>query len=363
MMIFDKNAKRIRELLKKDPEKYSIRIKELQSHKDWYVQIYSNDRKLHAFKCPPEYQSELGAKKYEAVMISGQERGESIITSKNHISDLCDFYLEDKLRKAKRLNKFGGYNSSKTICKHIKDQIGNFTFQSCLKNPTLLQYHINNLSKNYSKWQSKTIWNYYKILKAIFNFWIEKKLLTVRNPMDAVDEPPPDTNIIDYVPTQEDYERIIATALTESIDINAIRLIGAARYSGLRINEILNWKVEDIVLNPSEGIPYFWANISKQRSRTRKAIPMVRQLYDILKDQIGLKTEGSIWPWKNPPYKLLRIKGISLYKIAGVDVPRPFHDFRKTVKMGLKRSGMSKEITKGMQGCGRRFENVPKPAV
>jgi integrase len=174
--------------------------------------------------------------------------------------------------------------------------------------------------------------------------------------MNGVDIPDPDVCVMDYVPTQRDYEAIIKTAYDYRCSKDLINLIGACRYSGLRINEILKWRIEDIVLCPDDSsIPYFWADISKQKRKTRIAVPMVAQLARILRDQISGYKEGYVFPWRNPPYKLFQIamedgSVESLYDLAKVNVPRPFHDFRKTFKMDLKRSGYSKEVTKSMMG-------------
>ena len=178
----------------------------------------------------------------------------------------------------------------------------------------------------------------------------------VKNPMDAVDSPDPQTQVMDYVPTQRDYESIIFAAMTEGLPQAAIHLIGAVRYSGLRINEVLGWQVCDVILYPDDNsTPYFFTSISKQGRKCRVAIPMRKELWEILKAQIGERTGGPVWPWRCAPYFLFEIKQEDgtikrLYDIADVKVPRPFHDFRKTFKMEMKRMGLPTEVTKSMQG-------------
>lgn len=47
--------------------------------------------------------------------------------------------------------------------------------------------------------------------------------------------------------------------------------------------------------------------------------------------------------------KPAKFKG-NLYEVAGVKVPRPFHDFRKTVKLELKRKSVDAKKTREYQG-------------
>jgi integrase len=356
-MIFDKNEKRIREL-SKDPAKNPERISELQSRgSEWWVQYRDENNVIRAEKCPPEYQdSRESAKAYERKILVSLDDGSYVskdlrVTT---ISDLCDYYLDRKRKKAERTGNKGGLNAAETLCKAIKRHLGHFTFDAMRKRPQVLIELFDDFPEKH--WSPKYIWNYYKALHAILNLWIKKNLLVVRNPLDAVDCPDPDVRIIDYVPSQRDYETIIITALTEGLPQSGINLIGAVRYSGLRINEVLGWKIPDIVLYPDDNsTPYFFTSISKQCRKCRVAIPMRKELWEILKDQIADRTDGPIWPWKGAPYFLFEIQQGDgtikrLYDIAGVKVPRPFHDFRKTFKMEMKRMGLSQEVTKSMQG-------------
>jgi integrase len=355
-MIFDKSEKRARELELRDPVKYHEKILEYRKNPNWFIRYWVKGI-VHDERCPEQYQSASGAERYYKIVAGKTETGDHLIpvTRKTTISDMVDFFLVYRKKKSDRSGKSGGYPAAKSICGIIRVAIGGLTFDQCREDPMLLQDYIDDLPVNNPEWSPKYVWNIYKELKAVFSTWIKKKLLQVPNPMDAVEEPDPETRVMNYVPTPDDYERIIATGLIEGVRDDVLRLIGAVRYTGFRVGEVLHWRCEDCVLNPDdEGLPYLWVEISKQRRRTRVPRPIRSELVPILKDQIGPRSEGPVWSWRNPPYRLLdiyeladhngrngrperlKLKG-TLYQIAGVQVPRPFHDFRKTVKLELKR--------------------------
>lgn len=356
-MIFDKNEKRLREL-SKDPVRHGTRIADLRERgPEWWIQYRDKNKTIHAEKCPQEYrESRETAEAYERMVRVSLDQGTYIAKELrvSTISVLCDYYFSRKEKKAEKTGRKGGLCAAKTMCKAIKRHLGQHSFDAVRKQPQVLVDLFDDFPEKH--WAPKTIWNYYKVLKAVFNLWIKKNLLMVRNPLDAVDCPDPDTAIVDYVPTQRDYDAIIVAAMTEGLPQAGINLIGAVRYSGLRIGEVLGWLVPDIALCPDDNsTPYFFTNILKQGRRCRVAIPMRKELWTILKNQIGDRTGGPVWPWKWCPYFLFEIKQEDgtikrLYDIAGVKVPRPFHDFRKTFKMEMKRMGLSQEVTKSMQG-------------
>jgi len=308
-MIFDKNEKRARELELKDPVKNREKILDYRKNPNWFIRYWINGVP-HDERCPEQYQSASGAEKYYKVVAGKSETGEHLIPviRKTTISDMVDFFLIHRKKKTERSGKIGGYPSARTICGHIKESIGVYSFDQCREDPMLLQGYIDALPSENPDWSPKYIWNIYKELKAVFSTWIKKRLLQVPNPMDAVEEPDPDTQVMQYVPTHEDYEKIIAAGLIEGVRQDVLRLIGAVRYTGFRIGEILGWKCEDCVLTPDDGgLPYIWVEISKQRRKTRVPRPIRSELVSILKDQVNSRSEGPVWPWKTPPYKLLDI--------------------------------------------------------
>jgi integrase len=366
MAIFDKNQKRAKALLKAGgtPEK----IKHLFNTPDWFVRYYDKRGVCHEEKCPQVYQSRDGALKYYKVVSGKTVTGDHIIPKirKTTIRKMVVFFMWQYRKKVRRTGKLGGFSSAKCICKHIVKDLGSLTFDECRENPMVLQDRVDRLRKLHPTWSDKYLWNIHKELHAVFSLWIKKKQLNTPNPTDALDVPEPNVEVIDYLPTHEDYERIIATGLIEGVRSDVLRLIGAVRYTGFRINEVLGWHVEDCNLNPDEGIPYIMVIISKQKRRIKVPRPIRFELAKILREQIGERVSGPVWPWVTPPYKLLKVYEYSdrisrnghpvpirfkgdLYKLAGVDVPRPFHDFRKTVKLELKRH-LDKDRARQYQG-------------
>jgi integrase len=382
-MIFDKNEKRIKALqsqLTKGlgvPDKIKSKIEKLRERGPEYWIRYTVKGKLQDEKCPQKYQySRTDAEQYYKIVTGEAVQDKHILPAvrRTTIAIMVEFFLTEKEKKVKRKGKLGNYNAVKSLSKVMITLIGNLTFDECKENPSLLQDHIDDLHSLCPDWSDKTIWNYYKELKAVFSTWIKKKLLQVPNPMNAVDEPEQNINTIDYVPTPEDYERIVATGLIEGVRGDVLRLIGTARYLGLRIEEILNIKIEDCVLDPDDGgLPYVWVDILKQKRKTRVPRPIRRELRDILREQIAYQRsvnpqETRVWPWVDPPYRLFivyeLVKGIAkdgkcrlmrkekghLYELAGVKVPRPFHDYRKSVRLELKRNpNLSREQAKSYQ--------------
>jgi integrase len=357
-MIFDKNESRIKELTRKDARKYSERIAELTERgPEWWVMYYDSTSKRHAEKCPEEFQkSRKLAQVFERQVLTSIDKGEHIVKEFRvvTIADLCDFYITDKMKKSERTGQRGGLSAAKTMAGAIKRHLGHYSFDALCKKPEILVALFDDFPEK--SWSQKTIWNFYVVLRRVINLWIDKKLLTCRNPLDAVDTPPQNIRVMDYVPTQADYDSIIMACITEGLPQSAINLIGAVRYTGLRIREVLGWQAEDFCLYPDDGsTPYFKTKILKQGRSCQITIPMRKELWEIIKNQLGERTGGPVWQWKNPPYGLFEIRQEDgkikrLYDIAGVQVERPFHDFRKTFKMELKRQGLSKEITKNIMG-------------
>lgn len=353
-MIFDRNLKRATYLQKRDPVRHADEIARLRASPFWYVRYWKN-AVPHDERCPDEYQaSREAARKYYKI-VAGQ------IESARHtdtpvrlatVADMCDFFLLQKTKKIGRGQSCGGYGAAKTHCEHIKrDSIASATFGACRESPAVLADYIDSLPTLRPHWSQKTIWNHYKILRAVFACWIKRNLIESRNPLDAVDVPEQGTAVIEYVPTDDDYQRMIATGIVEGVRLDALRLIGAVRYTGFRVAEVLGWQVEDVVLDPPDGLPFVWVVISKQRRQARVPRPIRAELVQILREQIEDRPAGPVWPWADPPYKLLRTAdGRTLIEAAGVAIPRPFHDFRKLVKLELKRTGIGPKQAQAYQG-------------
>jgi integrase len=352
-MIFDKNAERIRALEREIAHGTAgngaeTRLSRLRAAgPQWWVGFWDRNGIKRRKKSP---QNNLkGAQRFERQCRADVEGGTyaNPETTRVSISDIVDAYLREKMALK------AGYASCRTLCNHITRHIGTWTLEQLDRAPEILVDHFRKFPE--LAWSLKYRWNYFLTLRAAINHWIRFRRLAMQNPCNIVTIEP-NTQIVEYVPTQDDYEKIVARAYVEGLPLPVIRLIGAARYSGLRINEILKWQVEDLNLSSDNGsTPFFWTSISKQKRKTRVALPMVSKLQAILQEQVAGRTHGKVWPWSSPPYKLLVVvdeqgKASGLYELAGVTVPRPFHDFRKLFKIEMKRAGLSREVTKEMQG-------------
>jgi integrase len=271
---------------------------------------------------------------------------------------MCDFFLEHKRKKVERSGKKGGYPAAKSLCGHIKrSEISKKTFRDCCEDTSILEDHIDNLKKRHPNWSDKTIWNYFKELKAVFSRWILKNLIQLPNPMNSLDCPDPNIRVMNYVPTQADFEKIQVIGITEGVRLDALRLLTVVRYTGLRVQEVLNFQIPDCVLDPGDGgLPYVWADVLKQGRHVRVALPLHAKAMAALREQIAERKGGQVWPWINPPYDLFKVKSpddedklISIEELAGVPI-RPFHDWRKTVKLEVKRKIKDPKMAKAFQG-------------
>ena len=346
-MVFDKNKKRIEEHTRKDAKKYHARIQLLKARgPEWWIQYYDDKRKDRSERCPDKYQSVLGAKTYEAIRRAEIAKGEHNNKDIRHvrISEIVDAYLSEKMAGK------SGEGSSRTLCNHIKRHIGHWWLDQIDRNPALIVNHFKDFPEQ--SWSPKYIWNYFITFRAAINHWIRFRRLTMQNPC-AVVQINPDVRVLEYVPTKEDFERIIAQSHIAGLPNWIRNLLTVVFETGLRINEVMKLTVTDVYLNPEEGLPYIFVWISKQKRCIRQAIPITKEARDAFRAQLSGKTEGAIWPVKNAPYHLLSIKQLdgsfkTLSELAGVEF-RPFHDYRKTAKNKFKLAG-GPEVSKGMQG-------------
>ena len=358
-MIFDKNVYRITELSRKLAEtvdtteqaRIEKQIQKLGKADPCYFVRYRNPlgRRVSE-RVPDQYRGQRGAEKYEANKISEVDTGgySDKDDRKAAIEVVCNFYLEKKMKFKK------SYSSAKTLCNHIIRHMGLATLEVLDRNPGILVDHFNDFPED---WAPKYIWNYRLALRAAISFWIKMKRLHLANPMDLV-ELDPGTKVMDYVPTRQDFDAIIVTSLTLGLP-DIVRHIYTAVYeTGLRIGEILGWRIEEMDLRPPAfddlghpvHIPFFSTEISKQGRFVKIQIPMSRQLHSALLSQIGDRTYGEVFPIDQRSLYTLLLEA-ELIKLAKVPFTRPFHDFRKTVKHRLKiEQGLSKDISKGFMG-------------
>jgi integrase len=359
-MIFDKNKYRIAELQRLfGKTNDELERKRIQSQMDeygrlppeYYVRYRDPLGKWPSVKVPDQYRGIHGARRFETIKLDEVKKGthDTKDARKAKVRDVTAFYLEKKMRYKR------SYSSAKTLCNHIDRHMGDALLETIDRNPQIIVDHFNDFPED---WQPKYIWNYYACLRAGINYWIKMKRLHMANPLDLV-EIEQGTNINEYVPTQSDFEAIYMTSLTLGLPDYVRGLYVSVYETGLRIGEILGWRVEEMDLRPPEferegrpvSLPYFSTEISKQGKLVKVKIPMSRPLFQTLVAYIGDRKYGRVWDGveQSKLYHLLRDS--KLLKEAGVPFTRPFHDFRKTVKHRLKiEKGLGREISKGFMG-------------
>lgn len=337
-MIFDKNVVRIKEL-SKFPEKNKERIDELNKRGPEYWVRYQVDGKRINEKVPQEYQSKIGARKYEAKKIYEAHENSHLTKSTYHvkISEIVDTYISEKMHGKSSLK------SAQTICNHIKSFIGEIHLDTIDKNPKILINHFKEFPEK--SWSQKYKYNYFLCLRAAINYWIKFRRLRILNPCNVVqvDE---GTKVLDYVPTPIDLDKILVASFEVGLPNWVRRLFIVTYETGLRINEVMKLQKSDIELNPKTGLPYIKVWVSKQKRKMQKARPISFKCAEALREQFAEMPNEMVWPYKNPPYKLIKKSG--LREESGYS-ERWFHDFRKTAKLNFREHG-GKEIAKEMLG-------------
>jgi len=398
-MIFDKNRYRVNELKKKlsrekDPQKQAklkTKIEKLRKSPDLFIKFYNDTGEQVVEKVPPEYRGMRGAQRYEHLRAGQSETGtftpKSVKTAK--VKEINNFYLEGKLLGRP------GYSSAKTCCNKIDEHLGAFRLIDLSTKPDILARHFAYFPE--TEWSPKYIWNYRTTLHASIEFWIDTHELFMYNPVDRI-KIDKCINVIEYVPTREDFEKVYMMTFLVGLGDEIRYMLVAVYESGLRINEVLQWKIEEMDLNPPRYdeagnmifIPYFTTLISKQGQgkKVKKRNPMSRRLWEAMTALVGERESGYTFSFRTPPYKLLRwlicnqcghrvfdkghveksgkrlhagdycprcatgiLESQNLNQAAGVPYSRLFHDYRKSVKYRNKiEKRLPKELTKDFQG-------------
>lgn len=358
-MVFDKNQYRLREFKRQlanahspaEQARLEKRIGKLKARgPEYYIKFRNALGRKVTERVPSEYRGRRGAERFHSLRVGEVEKGDhnprKAITAT--IEAVCNHYLDRKMRFRK------SHSAAKTLVGHITRHMGNASLQSLDRNPQIIVDHFADFPED---WAPKYIYNYFLCLRAAINYWIKMQRLHLANPLDLV-EIEPNTNVNDYVPTRADFDAIYLTSLTLGLPDFVRHLYTAVYETGLRIGEILGWRIEEMDLAPPEfddkgrpvRLPFFTTLISKQGKTVKTTIPMSKGLHMALLAQVGDRSYGKVWEVEQSKlYKLLREGG--LLKEAGVPFTRPFHDFRKTVKRRLKiEMGLGRDISKGFMG-------------
>ena len=397
-MVFDKNAQRLKELRKKlvcetdSIKQHRLRKRISATEKrgsELWVRFTDVMGKLQNEKVPPEYRGMRGAGKFEALRVGSVESGHFSpkAAREARVDAICDHYLNGKM-----LGK-PGYAASCTLVKVIKKYLPSFRLNDLSQQPEILNRHFAYFPE--PEWSPKYLWNYRACLRAAIQFWIDTKEMFMYNPVDRI-KVDKKINVQEYVPTVVDFEKVYMTTFTIGLSDEIRTMLIAVFESGLRINEVLGWLIEEMDLSPprfdEEGnpifLPYFTTEILKQGKTVKKRIPMTKRLWETMKPQIGDRKNGFAFSIRTPPYRMLRwlycnqcghrefdkgkvertgkrfhagdycskcktglLETRVINQEAGVPYARPFHDYRKSVKYLnkiIKR--LPKELTKEFQG-------------
>jgi integrase len=305
---------------------------------EWYIQYYVNGR-LRCEKCPPDYQTKNGARRFEALRLSEIDRGayDDRDFRRATLSAIIDAYLAEVM--AGRRSEA----SARCIAGHLKRLIGSWRLDIIDRNPSLIVSHFRAFPME--QWSPKYRYNYFITLRAAINHWLRFRRLSLHNPCSLVriDQ---GIAVMDYVPTDGDLEKILAGAVAVGLPPWIQRLFLVVWETGLRIGEVMQLQVGEVVLHPDEGLPYLWVTVSKQKRTMRKPRPLSARCSAALAEQVGERTSGALWPVRMPPYKLIRESG--LREETGWK-HRWFHDARKKAKL-VFRAAAGKEIAKEMLG-------------
>jgi len=204
----------------------------------------------------------------------------------------------------------------------------------------------------------KSAWNRIQVLRGAMSRWIKRNRLPIPNPVALIIDDlqlRPETGSRDAVPSREQYKNLLRIANEHLVPQDVIDLIECCYESGLRVREVLSWRVENLHMTLRMGNsgklveqPYIITRILKQKRRKEIEIPISPRLWQILTRRVAGRETGNVWPWKNPPYKILKRTGIM--RIAGMENFRPFHDYRKCFATDLADRGISTEVACDIQG-------------
>ena len=397
MAFFDKTRKRIMEIERRltreegNVDTLRARLEELRARgPDWFVDFYDQRGIRREEKCPPEYQTKKGARKYHMLCLDRVRKGGFVPHDLRAVKlyEITAFFCDQKRRIAERSGKDRGYKTTLQVCRKIDAILGNLRLDKLDLDPEILSDIFLDFPRK--DWSPKTVWNFYVTLKAAINHWIRFKRLIMKNPCDVV-ELDPQTKVMEYVPTREDFDRVYTASFIVGLPDYVRHLLTSVFETGLRVNEVMRWKIEELDLSePVFGencrlvkCPSFMVEISKQRRLTRKRIPMSQKLWEALKVQVADRQAGLVFGRSKPPYSLLKwlrcpecgarfhdnrrpyrkpgeqctkcrkaeLEKWSLAQEAGVPFFRPFHDYRKTVKWSNKvEKGLPAVVTMAFQG-------------
>lgn len=352
-MIFDKNRERIRALEKQlkgsgNPAKILAQLERLRkAGPEWWAAWYDSTGTKRREK--PDKNTKQAAEQLERKRRYEVENGAFDCPDHRRVTveQIVNYFLEYK----------NCTPDSRTLCKHITRHLGKITLDKIDLNPTILVTHFKNFPEK--EWSPKYVWNYFIKLKAAIGFWVDMHRMHIVNPCIVVPKLVatlrPVSDVREVRPTVDDFNNLMVASVECHAPQALIDLFTAVRESGLRIGEVIKWRVQDFhlqVLRSENGeiveLPYFTSIILKRGRPVTQEMPMRRSLWELMIRVIGERREGPVWPWTWPPYGL--IKRLGIMKQAGLTHLRPFHDYRKSFKTELKLQGATSDMSMYLQG-------------
>jgi integrase len=209
--------------------------------------------------------------------------------------------------------------------------------------------------KTYKKLDLRTVDNYITRYKTLFNYFLDKDyvysnyFLTIKNLKVKIENP------ITVFEKKEDiriqFDKLEIELLLEKIEDKEIKdLIVLGVITGARINEILNLKIEDILVTK---IGYFF-DIKKSKTRNGiRVIPVHKRFEFLVKDLLEDKKEEDFLLFNDiTGNRLDKIQKRTMYQIRKYikNKNKVFHSFRKNFSQELYKSNIEELYIKLLLG-------------
>ena len=229
-----------------------------------------------------------------------------------------------------RLDHVKAYNSEMHYQEHVYKARKWVKIWGDLNCSVITQDMIERFVLERNKVSAQTANKEIRLLRALFNFGIKKKLIT-ENPLDGIEFVPVE-NKVKYMPTPEEIDKVIAVADPDTQDylLTIMDTIG-------RMSEINHLAWEDVYFEDRYVILY--TRKKKGGHLTPRKVPMTQRFFEILKRRYKERDTSKPWVFwhtytssktcekKHGPYRDRKRIMRSLCRKAGVKYFR-FHPLR-----------------------------------
>jgi len=166
------------------------------------------------------------------------------------IQNAFNLFTRDSLIYGKSVATISNYKHTLSALFNPYYSLSNKVHIEDITSEEINNYFIKGITIN--NWSKGTAWTYHKNLKAFFN-WAIKKQLIVDNPLNKVSkpriikQPPKSLSEFEVIEILKYIEKI--KYLTNFIRYRNIAIIKTFLYTGIRKNELLNLKMDDLELD------------------------------------------------------------------------------------------------------------------